>query len=290
MLNTTFGPRLFLLFLIFGISLLAWSAQAETSQAELEALLRRVAQNQKRNRLLEMSYLYEMTSRRMKLDATGAVRETELVTYEVIPLKSGDYRRVIGRDGQPLSAEEARKEQSKLERSLKKEAQLSESERLRQEKKWQERRRKEEQTWEEVVKAFTAKLVTHRQDGETRVTVVDLLPRSDYIPPNRDLRILKKVKGRVWIDNVHEEVTRAEMEFVEDVTFGAGILGKLNQGGTLSVQLSRINDEVWLPRQVEIAADGRILFKGFRIRILNDFANYRKFETSVQLGTASLNP
>jgi hypothetical protein len=249
-----------------------------------KSLVQRVAENEKRNRLLEMSYVYEVTRQKFSLGNNSEVLEAESRTFEVTPLEDGDYRRLIKKDGQPLSEKESRNEQQKLDESIQKRSRLSKSERENLEKKRSERRRKEEQLWDEGLKAFDLVLSGDEQlDGRKTLTFI-VTPRASYVPRDSDLKILKLIKGKIWVDEVEAQINRAEIEFIQDFKLGAGFLAKVNRGSTLKVWQRKVNDEAWFPYHSEVVANGRVLvFKGFNLKFVSDFANYRKFETQVNI-------
>src|SRR5262245_53219941 len=113
---------------LFFLAILLWfqglCLQADDS-LRFKSLVERVAANEKRNRLLEMSYVYELTRQRISLGNNSEPLESESHTFEVTPLEDGDYRRLIRKNGQPLSDKEARKEQQKLDESIQERSRLS---------------------------------------------------------------------------------------------------------------------------------------------------------------------
>ena len=255
---------------------------------QMKSLVERVAENEKRNRLLEMSYVYEVTRQKISLGKNSEALESESQTFEVTPLEDGDYRKLIKKNGQPLSEKEARREQQKLDESIQERSHLSRPEREKLESKRSERRRKEEHVWDEGLKAFDHAL-SGEEDLEGRKALIFIVtPRASYVPTNSDLSILKKIKGRVWIDEAEAQIIRAEIEFIEDFKLGAGFLAKVNRGSTLKVWQRKVNDEAWFPYHSEVVANGRILvFKGFNLKLVSDFSNYRKFETQVNFVPAA---
>jgi hypothetical protein len=257
--------------------------QADDS-LRFKSLVQRVAENEKRNRLLEMSYVYEMTRQKFSLGNNSEVLEAESHTFEVTPLEDGDYRKLVKKDGKPLSEKEARKEQEKLDNNIRKHSSLSKSERENLEKKRTERRRKEAQLWDEGLKAFDLVLSGEEHLEGRKALIFTMTPRAGYIPRDPDLRILKIIKGKIWVDEVEAQINRAEIEFIEDFKLGAGFLAKVNRGSTLRVWQRKVNDEAWFPYHSEVVVNGRVLvFKGFNLKFVSDFANYRKFETQVNI-------
>jgi hypothetical protein len=257
--------------------------QADDS-LRFKSLVERLAENEKRNRLLEMSYVYEVTRQKITLGKNSEALESESHTFEVTPLEDGDYRRLIKKDGQPLSEKESRKEQKKLDESIQKRSRLSKSERENLEKKRAERRRKEEQFWDEGLKAFDVTLSGEENVEGRKALIFVVTPRASYVPTDSDLKILKIIQGKIWVDEAEAQIKRAEIEFIEDFTLGAGFVAKVNRGSTLKVWQRKVNDEAWFPYHSEVIANGRVLvFKGFNLKFVSDFANYRKFETQVNI-------
>jgi hypothetical protein len=274
--------RLTIIVLLHGISL-----QADNN-LRFKSLVQRVAENEKRNRLLEMSYLYEVTRQKISLGRNSEALESESHTFEVIPLEDGDYRRLIKKNGQALSEREARREQEKLDESIRKRSRLSKAERANLERKRNERRRKEEQFWDEGLKAFDLALAGEEKRDGRKVLIVAVTPRASYVPSDSHLKILKKIKGKIWVDEAEAQIGRAEIEFIEDFKLGAGFLAKVNRGSTLQVSQRKVNDEAWFPYHSEVIANGRLLvFKGFNLKFVSEFSNYRKFETQVNLVPAT---
>src|SRR5258706_16018181 len=58
-----------------------------------KSLVQRVAENEKRNRLLEMSYVYELTRQKISLGGNSEALESETHTFEVTPLEVGKNRK-----------------------------------------------------------------------------------------------------------------------------------------------------------------------------------------------------
>jgi len=282
--KTTFRSRIHLTVFLL---LQGFHLQANDS-VRVKSLAQRVAENEKRNRLLEMSYVYELTRQKFSLGNNSEVLESESHTFEVTPLEDGDYRRLLKKDGRPLSEKEARKEQEKLDESIQKRSRLSKSERENLEKKRSERRHKEEQLWDEGMKAFDLALSGEENLDGRKTLIFIVTPRASYVPGNSDLKILKIIKAKIWVDEVEAQINKAEIEFIEDFKLGAGFLAKVNRGSTLKVWQRKVNDEAWFPYHSEVIANGRILvFKGFNLKFVSDFANYRKFETQVNIVPAA---
>ena len=253
-------------------------------EAELLGFVAQVAENERKNRFREMGYFYRLQRDRIILDRSGREKKRTSSTYEVIPLDDGVYRKLIRRNGQPLSEKEARKQQKKAEVRLRRQRKLSPAGRARLERKHAERRRKEALFWEDAVRAFHFHYRGEEVLDGRAVAVVDLLPRQEYRPAEKELWILDKLQGRIWIDRQDLQVTQVDMEFVKPVKVAGGLVARLHKGSTLWVRQEKLRDEVWFPRRFELTMNGRIfLLKGFNMRMIGEFSDYRRFGTSVRM-------
>ena len=260
------------------------SALDLNDKARLRQFLTKVAENQKQNRLRELVYLYEFRRQSITLDRKGREKKRRSSTYEVIPLADGVYRKLIGKNGQPLSEKEARKQQKKAEGRLRRQKTRSPSGRAKLERKRSERRRKTARFWDEATQAFYFHYRGQEVLNGRTAAVVDLSPHEEYKPSEKDFRILAKLKGRVWIDVQDLQVTQAEMEFTEALKIAGGLVARLHKGSTLWVRQRKVRGEFWFPRQFEINMSGRVfLLKRFNLKLTGDYSNYRRFGTSVRL-------
>jgi hypothetical protein len=111
-------------------------------------------------------------------------------------------------------------------------------------------------------------------DGRSAL-VLDFTAR----PGKRDLdgdSVLRKLTGRIWVDEEERQVVRARFNNTDAVSFGLGI-ARLSQLAA-EMEFRKLEDGVWLPRTIRFEYAGRKLFKGFRTRQTATFDHYRQFE------------
>ena len=97
-------------------------------------------------------------------------------------------------------------------------------------------------------------------------------------------------KARAWISESDYELVRAEIEAVDTLSFGLGLLARVHKGTVATYQRRKVNNEVWLPERVTWTASAKVLLlKSLRLRGVSEFSNYRKFtvdtSTSVRAPT-----
>lgn len=259
--------------------------------ATLHQFVVQVAENERKNRFREMGYHYRLQRDRIILDKRGREKKRTSSTFEVIPLEDGVYRKLISKNGKPLSEKEAGKEQKKAESQLLRQRNLPASGRVRLERKNAERRRKMNLFWKESVQAFHFYYRGEEVLNGRPVAVVDLLPQENYQPTEKDIWMLGKLKGRIWIDRQDLQLSQVEMEFVKPVKVAGGLIAKFYKGSTLWLRQEKVRDGVWFPRRFEFTMNGRIfLLKGFNMRMTGEFSDYRSFGTSVRILPADIPP
>jgi hypothetical protein len=97
-------------------------------------------------------------------------------------------------------------------------------------------------------------------------------------PPDNDGKMLKKFGGRAWFDEQDYELVKAEVQVLDDLTYGLGVLARLHQGSRLEIRRRKINNEVWLPAEIRYQLSARIaLFKRIRAEGVSTYSDYKKF-------------
>jgi hypothetical protein len=178
---------------------------------------------------------------------TGGTR-----VYEVTPLSDGVLnRRLLEKDGKPVA-------NGSVERI--------------------ERRMPRGRTMIDDV-ASTIELSIDRRDvlDGRQAIVVAFKPRADAKPRTREGRVARSFKGLIWIDEEAEEVAKVEATAIDDISFGYGLLARLDEGSTVMVTRQPIEGALWLPVSVRFAGEGRaLLFRKLIVNFAVDWFNYRR--------------
>jgi hypothetical protein len=270
--------------------LLNWLMQAGTLSAdtrplpELDPFLQGIRKHLRSDRILQSQYTFTEKSIFRQVGSDGKVKKTETRVYEVYPSMDEplNYRRLILKNDKPLSDEEIKKSDSEFDKKRqewrrKLEQENADQKRIRESKE-SEAKRKEEETVEESFRLYKITMIGREQMEGIPVIGLAFEPRHDFRPKTQDGKILLKVQGKAWFSEEDQELVRMEAELNDSLTFGLGIIAKLNKGTHLVFQRRRINDEVWLPADSRFVGTGRILlFKGFRIDQETIYSDYHKF-------------
>jgi hypothetical protein len=115
---------------------------------------------------------------------------------------------------------------------------------------------------------------------------VSLTPRAAAKPRTREGRMLKSFRGRAWVSESDFELVRLDVEAVDAVSIGLGLLARIHKGTTASFTRRKVNREAWLPARAEYEVSARfLLLKRFRQGGVSEFSDYRKFtvDTAAEL-------
>src|SRR5262249_38286304 len=75
---------------------------------------------------------------------------------------------------------------------------------------------------------------------------------------NRAEEVVRDLLGTVWIDEADRMIVKLQGHFVNDFKIGGGLVVNVQKGTNFSMQMKKVNDEVWLP--VELDGHGAIRF------------------------------
>src|SRR5262245_12066864 len=251
---------------------------------ELNSFLQEVRRHLRSDRLLLSQYTYTETNTERHLDGNGNVKKTEVEVYEVYPsLEEGQtYRKLISKDGKPLSPRELEKQDQEHEKKSQERTRKLERERVderaKREAKEAEEKRKEDEAIDEIFRLYNFSLIGREAlDGHPTISL-SFQPSPGYKAKTDEGKIFQRIQGRGWFSETDHELVRLELELIDTISFGMGILARLNQGARLTFQRDRINKEVWLPASAHFSGSARILvFKGLKIDVTSEYSDYKKF-------------
>jgi hypothetical protein len=221
-------------------------------------------------------YTYTENAETRTLDKLGAVEKTERTTFEVLNLFGRPYKRRVGKDGHALEGKEKERADQEFEKEVhKRERETEEQSRKRQEEREKERA-ESRKFLQEIPSAYSFKIAGEETLDGMPVWVIDAEPRQDFHSAVKRADLLKKMRGRLWIDKESFQWVRAQVEMIEPISFG-GFLAKLDRGAKMTFLQKRVNAEVWLPLNATVQFDARLFVKHYRMAGETTWSNYRKF-------------
>ena len=112
-------------------------------------------------------------------------------------------------------------------------------------------------------------------------------PNPAFSPPSRVEQVLEGMQGSLIIDATARRLARIDGTLFRDVSFGWGIVGRLDKGGHFLVQQGDVGDGSWEITAMRLKMNGKILmFKGFSYLSDETFNNFQRVPTDLTFAKA----
>jgi hypothetical protein len=123
--------------------------------------------------------------------------------------------------------------------------------------KYQKKRQTRVELVDAMLTAFTRKWLGREMRNGHLCDVIVLTPDPNFHPRSIGEDALTHATAKVWVDHDQDQLVRAEALITSDIWFGAGVLGKLNKGGTFVMEQTEVSPHVWLPSLYQFDYSGR---------------------------------
>jgi len=258
---------------------LLWAADA----ADPREIVRKCVELDQANWLRMKDYTWVARETTRHLDSSGKLKSTESETWETVILFGRPYRRTIERNSVPVAAEQKRKEQEKLDRTVAALERETPKQREIRIAAYQNERARDREFLLELPDAFDFHLEADAQIDGRETWVIAASPKPGYRAKHGDAKAFSKIEGRIWIDKLDGQWVRIEAKTVDTISWG-WCLARLNPGASLVFEQTRVGDGIWLPKREFTSGSGRLaVLKKLSEEQEITWTNYRKFQASSNL-------
>jgi DNA mismatch repair ATPase MutL len=265
------------------VAAILWAPAAFAAAPDPHEIIQRAVSRDDSNEKAARNYTFLERMETRFLDSHGKVTKTTSRTYDVTMLEGSPYRRLVEKNDQPLPPDEENKEQQKLDRSIQERLKESQEQRQKRLSNWQKDRDRDRRFIQEIPDAYTFALQGEESIDGHSVFVISATPRPEFRAKDQRSKILGKFKGKFWIAQSDYQLVKVEAEVVDNVNIGWFLI-RLAKGGTISLEQTRVNDEVWLIRRISMKASAKLgLVKQLRIEQDIAYRNYRKFQADSRI-------
>ncbi len=245
------------------------SALAQAPAGSANDLVRRVIQNEDRANANGERYMYKLRTEKPE----------RTVVKEMVETNDGTVARLLSVNDKPPTSAQRSADDKKLEKLLNDPDERRD--RIEEQKKDEERSKL-------MVRALPdAFLYTYDGDDVIEgipVTRLAFKPNPEFDPPARETMVYKGMEGHMWVEPKAERLVKIEADLFEDVTFGWGILGRLNKGGHFAVEQSNIGHGRWETTRMHLDFVGKaLMFKTIKIQETETSSDFRPVPPNLTL-------
>ena len=112
-------------------------------------------------------------------------------------------------------------------------------------------------------------------------------PNPSYSPPSAVEQVLQGMEGDVLIDPAAHRLARIDGALYKEVSFGWGIFGRLDKGGSFRVQQADAGDGNWVITETNLRMTGKILLlKSLNLTSDEVFSNFHRLPEDLPFARA----
>lgn len=240
---------------------------------DIATVLARVRARYEQLESLRKNYIFTITRVADEFSSDGS-KKSHTDQFQAFYVNNTEVMQHISRDGQPLSPDDARKEQARVDKRV---ADL----RARSAKPRREEINLSASTLLKVASFSNAR----REEINGRPTLV-FDYKGDPHAHADDLaeQVMRLLAGTLWVDERDNAILRLNGTLQENFHVGGGLLVNIRKGSSFDFHQAPVNGEIWFPHDFTAHVDGRVLLvKGFNGDARESFSDYRKLRTTVTI-------
>jgi hypothetical protein len=236
---------------LLGASTESTASQVLTPSPDANALMRQTVQNEVKESSEDHAHFL---FRSIKTSAHGSVTKVYVETRE------GTAGMIVAYDGRPLSPDQRKAEEARVERFIHDPDELKKKRKQEQEDNARTMR---------IVRALPDAFIFQYSGeqpaspgmGSPGSSMVKLTfhPNPAYDPPSHLEQVLTGMEGYVLVDRAQLRLALIDGTLFKEVSFGWGFLGHLDKGGHFVVAQQMAGDGTWEVSRMSLNITGRIL-------------------------------
>ena len=118
-------------------------------------------------------------------------------------------------------------------------------------------------------------------------TYLHFEPDPGFHAPTREARVFSGMVGDLIVDNQEHRIQSMSGHLVHDVLFGAGLLGRLKEGSSFSLEQAQVGPALWQLKALHVHLDGNaLLFKSISLEEDDERSRFEPQPANLTLDTA----
>jgi hypothetical protein len=173
------------------------------------------------------------------------------LTEEQVETKNGPVYRVLALDGVALTPDQRQQDNARIQRLLHDTGQQA---------KLKQQYDGDEQKLEKLMRLMPQAFLYDYDGVDGAFVRLKFRPDPSYSPPDYEARVLHSLAGTVLVDSQHKRLAKLSGQLINGVNFGFGILGHIDNGGTIEIGRVQVGPSQWKTALLNIQLSGRLIF------------------------------
>jgi hypothetical protein len=250
------------------------------TEAEQRALLDKVFVNQHADDAA--IDLFERIEKRTNRTNDGSKNNESVKTVRVVPTGAGAATITLEDAGRPADAGAIRAQMDQLAKSLAASLDTSNAETRRAREKQERRAHDRSDLVNAIREAFLFTWMGREvRDGRT-LAKFHLDPNPNYKATSRTTDALRHAVATLWVDEATAQMAKLDAEISSDISFLAGIAGKLYHGGHILMAQAEVEPGVWEPIFTQTDLTARKLFTTSEYHLVTEASRYKRIGPPAQ--------
>jgi hypothetical protein len=206
---------------------------------------------------MQREYNMVQESIRRDMASDGKVKSTTAETFEVHVINGEPIRKLVRKDGRPLTGAEARKAEAEFEKTVRERAAESPEARRRRLADEETKLNRRREMFDELPAAFIFRIIGEDKIDGHDAWHIEAKPKPGFEPKTTRAAFLQKMEGQFWISKVHNRLLKLDAYTTGTVSLW-GFLAKFAPGTRFRIEQMRLNDGVWVVRRFTMAYNMQI--------------------------------
>ncbi len=220
---------------------IAAPAQYHSFPLPAAELINEVVANELTDRVQQRKWIYVIDKREGK----------QTLTEEQVDTKDGPFYRVLAIDGTPLNPDQRQQDNARMERFLHDPSLQF---------KFKQAHDEDEQTLEKLMHMMPDAFLYDYDGVEGNFVRLTFRPNASYNPPTYEARVVHSLAGTILIDSQQKRLAKLSGQLINRVEFGYGIVGHIDNGGTLEIGRVQVGPSQWKTALINVQLSGRLVF------------------------------
>lgn len=200
-------------------------------------------------------------------------------TREVVETRSGSLDRLLLIAGKPLTDTQASEEAARIWRF---------SHDAGEQQKAEQARRKDAGQCDALMKMIPDAFLFEYASENGNLAKIIFKPNPRFRPPSREGKVLQQMAGEMWVDTRMKRMASISGQLINDVKFGAGLLGHLEKGGQFTVKRAELAPGDWETTEMIVNMRGKaLLLKSISVQQKELHSNFESLPADITLADAA---